>query len=237
MENRLIINPLVEENMNQMVDSEFAISQITGHVDLRRESQFISKTKELGCLTTDINEYKKDVLDKVKTDLTKEQEIKDLIAQLIVLLDAIKKKLDEIEAKLKVYEKKAEDTYVKLNEMDKLAMDILYRYQTQYFEHMNATYELIGQLMVQIELLDRIKDNKGYFTNFVKSYFKYYDRNHVVQDYGTISQHSKNWDDTNNRVYKTDYDNAKTTILNAFTNAKNWYNAQAGRKVTGDYRF
>lgn len=44
--NRIVVNPLIEEHMDQMADGELVISQLTGHVTIKKGNFYISKTKE-----------------------------------------------------------------------------------------------------------------------------------------------------------------------------------------------
>jgi chromosome segregation ATPase len=230
-DNRLIINPLLEENMNQMADGEFAISQITGHVDVRREDNFLSKTKELQAQTIDSNKRKQDLSDKVNDDKNKPQNIESLIKNIKETIESIKTIIDEITQKIIEYENKADEETKELSRIDTLILDTLYKYQKEYFKVMNASYETLAKLLVQVELSDRISENNTYYNDYINNWFKYLDSDGNIQSYDTINKHESNWNDVNNKLYRTTYAKFIEAVEGLYTEATSYFDSKV--KETG----
>lgn len=232
--NRLEIIPLVEENMNQMVDGSFSINQLNGHITLKREDEYISKTKEMATSIIDLKEFKKDLQEKIIEDKKKPDEISELIKNLEDGIEEAKKKVEEIRVKLEKYEKIAKDIDKQLNEIDEyLRGDFLLNAQILYASKMNSNINLLGNLMIQNELMDRISDNENYFESFIHNMFIYTDENGVKHNYNTINIHADNKVEIEKRVNSSTYDTYVNNLIAKYNKVKNDHGLSGSYKIKG----
>lgn len=206
MNNRLEITPLVEENMNQMVDGEFAINQLNGHITYKKGDEYISKTKELNVEIIDKTMFKDDLVEKIDKDEEKLNGYKQSITEIEKVNAKLEQTLDSISKKLNTNEALVESLEEKLRVLDDNIINSLKDYQNLINNHINNNIKLLGSLMIESELLDRIPDNKSYFEKYVKNTWKYPDKQDIDHDYGTVSQNNENKIQMDLRVDKTTYD-------------------------------
>lgn len=102
--NKIVIRPLLEKNMFNGKEGEVILDKNTGHVTIKHNGKYKSKTKEL--------EARVNALLGLKNQLVKKYiEIADEIELLVSEFDRIKKRTKEIKAK-------AEELYDKLMELE-----------------------------------------------------------------------------------------------------------------------
>lgn len=231
--NRLEISPLIEENMNQMKDSEFSISQLTGHITLKREDKYISKTKELQENSIDIKSFIDDLTVK-KEELENRESLDDKIEDIEGKLDEAKKLIEEMYRKLEKYEEIAKKIDKDLNELDDyIVNNLLPKISSKYGEIMSSNIKLLGNLLIQYELLDIIIDNEKYFNDFVKQFFKYTDRDGNILDYGVIQKHEENKAEMNKRIFKKDYETYVNDLHSRYNAIKTKYGLKGDYTITG----
>lgn len=231
--NRLEISPLIEENMSQMKDSEFSISQLTGHITLKREDKYISKTKELQENSIDIKSFIDDLNTK-KEELENRESLDDKIEDIEGKLDEAKKLIEEMYRKLEKYEEIAKKIDKDLNELDDyIVNNLLPKISSKYGEVMSSNIKLLGNLLIQYELLDIIIDNEKYFNDFVKQFFKYTDRDGNILDYGVIQKHEENKVEMDKRVFKRDYEAYVNDLHSRYNTIKNKYGLKGDYIITG----
>lgn len=206
MNNRLEITPLIEENMNQMVDGEFAINQLNGHITYKKGKEYISKTKELNVEILDKSKFKDDLAEKIPKDEEKLNGYKQSITEIERINANIENILDSISNKLETNEKLVENLENKLRVLDNNVVNSLKDYQNLINNNINVNIKLLGSLMIEVELLDRIPDNKSYFEKYVNKTWQYPDKQDIDHNYGTVAQNNENKIQMDLRVDKSIYD-------------------------------
>lgn len=203
---RLEVNPLIEENMLQMEDSEFAISQLTGHLTIKKERKYISKTKELLASSVDVNEFYNDLKDKYDEFINTNNGIDDKIHKFEEDLRRAHQLVEDMYRKLEEYERKLDQLEKDINDLDDYIMnDLLPKVMDDFGYTISSNMKLLAQLLVQYELLDRIIDNESYFRSFVLNMFNTVNENGQIVNLNTITVHEDNKIEIEKRVNKADY--------------------------------
>lgn len=229
MNNRLEINPLLEENMNQMVDGEFSINQLNGHITIKRGEEFISKTKEINIECIDKTSLKNDLRDKIDEDERKLNEYKTSIRNIENINTDIENKLNSLEADIVRNENKCVNLEERLRNLDNNFEDILLESQERIYDAINDNIHLLGSLVIENELMDRISDNQMYFRNYVENHWNYPDENDIIRNYGTVEQHNNNKTQMADKVNKTEFDAYVQDLKNRYKSYGANYN------ITGSY--
>lgn len=228
MQNRLDINPLVEENMNQMVDGELAINQINGHITIKNGDKYVSKTKKLNIEILDKESLKEDLEPKITEDETQLANYKQENTQIESVNTDIETKLNEMLSVIKTYESKCEQYDKKLKDLDTNVKNKLLDSQIKINTAINNNIKLLGSLMIESELLDRISDNQAYYKNYVQNHWKYPDKSDTVRSYGTVEQHANNKVEMDKRVTKAEYDSFVNEIQNKYKSVGASYTVKGG---------
>lgn len=231
--NRLEINPLVEENMNQMQDSEFSVSQLTGHITLKKEDKFLSKTKELEEASIDLEKFNSNLNNRyLKYKDT--EDIKNRVDKIESTLNETKEKIDRMYSKLEEYEKISKKIDIDINETDNYIInELLPKVTEKYSESMSSCLKKLGNLLIQYENLDIIIDNEEYFENFVKDVFKYLDKEGNIKDYGIVELHEENKKEMDLRINKSDYESYVKSLEGRYKATANKYRLSGSYKITG----
>ena len=231
--NRLEINPLVEENMNQMQDSEFSVSQLTGHITLKKEDKFLSKTKELEEASIDLEKFNSNLNNRY-LNYKNTEDIKNRVNRIESTLNETKEKIDRMYSKLEEYEKISKKIDIDINETDNYIInELLPKVTEKYSESMSSCLKKLGNLLIQYENLDIIIDNEEYFENFVKDVFKYLDKEGNIKDYGIVELHEENKKEMDLRVNKSDYESYVKSLENRYKAIANKYGLSGSYKITG----
>lgn len=228
MQNRIEINPLIEENMNQMVDGELAINQINGHITIKNGEKYVSKTKKLNIEIIDKENLKEDLVPKIEEDenqlaVYKQQntEIENVNASIEAKLDAMLKVIETYEDKCNYYDNK-------LKSLDTSLKNQLHNAQININTAINNNIQLLGSLMIENELMDRIADNKDYYDTYVKNHWNYPNKSDVVNNYNTETQHENNKVEMDKRVTKAEYDTFVAQIEKKYSDVGAVYKIKGG---------
>lgn len=228
MNNRLQINPLIEENMNQMVDGELAINQLNGHITTKNGDKYISKTKKINIEIIDKKDFKEDL----QVKINKDQELLDFYKQENTNIEntnkEIQNSLNQMLDKIIIYENKCQTYEDKLRFIDADLYSKLHKSEVQINTEINNNINLLGPMMIEFELLDRISDSNIYFNNYVKNHFNYPDKNDVIKNYGTVAQHEENKIEMDKKVYKSDYDSFISYIKSLYNEKGASYTISGG---------
>lgn len=229
MNNRLEITPLLEENMNQMIDGEFSINQLNGHITIKRGQEYISKTKEINIECIDKTEFKNNLIPKINEDERKLATYKTEISSIERINAEIEAKLKSLEADIVANENKCNNLEDRLRRLDNGIANTKIEGQLKIYDAINSNLHLVAKLLIENELMDRIKDNKLYFKNYVENHWNYPDIHDVIHNYGTVQQNEKNKQELATKVSKDEF-NAYAQDL------KNRYKAYgANYDITGSY--
>lgn len=232
--NRLAIKPLIENYMNELTDGEPAISQLTGHVTIKREKEIISKTKELQESLLDVISFKKDITDKINNDKALADTVKDKIDSIKQSIAEAERLIKEIKDKLAIYEVKISKIETDLRNIDSyIRNDLLYKIQELYMGKMTDNYKLLGNLLVVAEKLDLISTSQSYFNNYLTTTFNYLNKNGVVTNYGTENLHNQNKLEIDKRVNRSTYDAYVNDLLTRYAALRDQYGATGSYNIKG----
>lgn len=218
-----------------MGDSEFSISQLTGHITIKRDDSYISKTKDLTETKKDLDALESDIDDKY----TKLTELEDLNSKIDSIEDQYEEavnKVNELTRKLEEYEDLSKQIDSEINEIDDyLINNLLPSLSENYGYKINSNIKLLGNLLVAWEALDIIIDAKNYFDTFVNQIYNYYDKNGNVSNWGVISVHNENKVEIDKRVDKQTYLNKVAEIEKAYSDFAAQYGLTGSYKIEGGY--
>lgn len=102
MSNRVVVKPLIEEYMNNGRDGEIIVSQITGHITIKKGKEFNSSTKNSESLANEHlkhYEWMEENLNRLQKDLTEDGTLLDDNydnVDLETLINQLEQKIDEI---------------------------------------------------------------------------------------------------------------------------------------------
>lgn len=185
MNNRLSVTPLLEENMNQMVDGEFSINQINGHVTIKRENEYLSKTKELLTRKTE-DQINEDELRKMhEQDQKNFDDLKPLNEELRQNNDRINELIKHIDETITKCENDTSNLQRQLSGIDDNFMDDVMYAQEKYGLMIKDALPDLADALVEFENMSLIEGCESYFTKYIKN------RWYVASSNVSVSQKSR----------------------------------------------
>jgi len=198
---RVSLVPLLEENSNNIEDGEITVNRITGHLSIKNNGEFVSKTKELEgrsiILGEDIKYLSPEYKDlKKRTDDAKAEAIK---------IDA---RLDAIETVIAGLEQREVSLKALITQLENSNESHYKRTDSLYGRHDKTSVDIFKNSPPIIDL-ERQFDEFKYFKGEIDSWFSHIEtrRNGDLATY-----HTKNRNELNRRVYKQEFIDYKNYI-------------------------
>jgi molecular chaperone GrpE (heat shock protein) len=150
---RIVIRPLLEENMFNAKEGEIIIDKYTGHVTIKHKGKYISKTKELEARVNALLGLKNDL---VKKFIELAEEIDILVKGFEAVVDDAKDVIiesEELYSELMELELSIENL---LSQIDRFCLDIKeYQYE-EFRQHLNPVIDNLREIIKLRAVLDEL---------------------------------------------------------------------------------